>query len=62
MYTNAINITLGKILKDLVRKVPLVRRGKTVLVNKEPALYLINRMIQDDPDLRPTAAECLRDP
>lgn len=60
-YTNAIDIwALGKILKDLVKDVPSVLRGKTV--NKNPALRLIDRMMQDDPDLRPTAAECLQDP
>ena len=41
-------------------KVPSVRRGKPVPGNKEPALHLIDRMMQDDPDLRPTAAECLQ--
>lgn len=59
MYTNAIDIwALGKILKDLIMKVPSVRRGKPVPGNKEPALHLIDQMMQDDPDLRPTAAEC----
>jgi serine/threonine protein kinase len=63
MYTNAIDIwALGKILKGLVGIVPSVRRGQAVPVNKTPALHLINRMMQDDPDLRPTAAECFQDP
>ena len=65
MYTNAVDIwTLGKILRDLVRDAPSRRsfRGKTAPVNKKPAFELIDRMMQHDPDLRPTAAECLKDP
>ena len=63
MYTNAIDIwALGKILQELVRNVPLVLRGKTIPINREPALRLIHRMVQNDPGRRPTAAECLKDP
>ena len=65
MYTNAIDIwALGKILQDLVRASPSRRsfRGKSDPVIKEPALRLINRMMQEDPKRRPTAAECLKDP
>ena len=40
--------------------VPSVRRGQTVPVNKTPALHLIDRMMQDDPDLR--RFQCLQDP
>ena len=61
-YTDAVDIwALGKILKDLVGKVPLILRGKTILVNKEPALHLINQMMEDDLDLRLTAIKCLQD-
>ncbi|KAL8972166.1 MAG: hypothetical protein Q9197_002912 [Variospora fuerteventurae] len=66
MYTNAVDIwSLGKILQELVQDVPLQispLRGKTIPVNKEPALRLIRRMMQDDPKRRPTAAECVEDP
>ncbi|KAI4288218.1 MAG: hypothetical protein L6R35_002517 [Caloplaca aegaea] len=66
MYTNAVDIwSLGKILQELVQDVPLQIspfRGKTIPVNKEPALRLIRRMMQDDPKRRPTAAECVKDP
>ncbi|KAI4138837.1 MAG: hypothetical protein LQ341_004493 [Variospora aurantia] len=66
MYTNAVDIwSLGKILQELVQDVPLQIspfRGKTIPVNKEPALRLIRRMMQDDPKWRPTAAECVKDP
>ena len=59
MYTNAIDIwALGKIVLELVRDVPSVLRGKPV--NKEPALDLIARMMQDDPKRRPSAADCLK--
>jgi len=60
-YDKSVDIwTFGKILQDLVSNVP--SRGKTVPVNKEPALRLIHRMMQEDPKKRPTAAECLEDP
>ncbi|KAL9018173.1 MAG: hypothetical protein Q9185_004495 [Variospora sp. 1 TL-2023] len=66
MYTNAVDIwSLGKILQELVQDVPLQispLRGKTIPVNKEAALRLIRRMMQDDPKRRPTAAECVKDP
>jgi len=65
-YTNAVDIwALGKILRDLFQDVPShvsLLGGKRVPVNKEPALRLINRMMQNDPRRRPTAAECLKDP
>lgn len=66
MYTNAIDIwALGKILQELTQDTPShvsLVGGKRVLVNKEPILRLIHRMMQDDPKRRPTAAECLKDP
>jgi len=65
-YTNAVDIwALGKILLELFQDVPShvsLLGGKRVPVNKEPALHLINRMMQNDPRRRPTAAECLKDP
>lgn len=64
-YTNAIDIwALGKILQEFLQDVPShvsSLRGKRVPVNKDPALRLINRMMQNDPRRRPTAAECLKD-
>ena len=65
-YTNAVDIwALGKILQELLQDVPShvsLLRGKRVPVNKDPALGLIDRMMQNDPGRRPTAAECLKDP
>ena len=65
-YTNAVDIwALGKIVQELLQDVsPYVSllRGKRVPVNKEPALRLIDRMMQNNPRRRPTAAECLNDP
>ena len=65
-YTNAVDIwALGKILDEFLEDVPShvsLLRGKRVLVNKEPALRLIDRMMQHDASRRPTAAECLTAP
>ena len=64
-YTNAVDIwAMGKILLELLQDVPSrhVRRGKSFPVNKDPALRLVNRMMEKDPRWRPTAAECLKDP
>ncbi|WEW54638.1 hypothetical protein PRK78_000058 [Emydomyces testavorans] len=65
-YDKSVDIwTLGKILRKLVDNVPSsisVMRGKTVPMNKEPALRLLRWMMLEDPAQRPTAAECLQDP
>lgn len=65
-YTNAVDIwSLGRTLQALVLDVPsgtLSQSVKTVPVNKEPALCLIDRMMEENPRRRPTAAECLKDP
>ncbi|TAQ90811.1 hypothetical protein B7494_g882 [Chlorociboria aeruginascens] len=55
--------TLGKILQDLIEDVPSSStRRKTVPVSKELALRLIRQMMHQDPQKRPTAADCLDDP
>ncbi|MCJ1245702.1 hypothetical protein MMC30_002906 [Trapelia coarctata] len=59
-YTNAVDVwALGKILQEFVRDVP-----SQISLNRKkgPALRLIDRMMQDNPRRRPTAAECLKDP
>lgn len=65
-YTNAVDVwALGKILQEFLHDIPShfsLHQGKRVPVNKEPALHLIDRMMQSDPRRRPTAAECLKDP
>lgn len=65
-YTNAVDIwALGKIVQEFLQDVSShvsLLRGKRVPVNKEPALRLIDRMMQNNPRRRPTAAECLKDP
>ena len=65
-YTNAVDVwAMGKILQELLQDVPShlpSPRGKRFPVNKDPALRLINRMVENDPRRRPTAAECLTDP
>ncbi|KAI9729378.1 MAG: hypothetical protein M1834_006902 [Cirrosporium novae-zelandiae] len=63
VYTNAIDIwALGKVFQELILDIPSSLRGRMVLGTKEPALSLIDRMMQDKPERRPTAAECLKDP
>ena len=64
-YTNAVDIwALGRVLGKLVRKgLPYtVHGGKKAPVNQNPAFRLIDRMMQNDPRDRPTAAGCLKDP
>ena len=65
-YTNAVDIwALGKVLQELLQDVAShasLAPGKRLPVNKEPALRLIDRMMENDPRRRPTAAECLKDP
>ena len=65
-YTNAVDIwALGKVLQELLQDVAShasLVLGKRLPVNKDPALRLIDRMMENDPRRRPTAAECLKDP
>ena len=65
-YTNAVDISaLGKVLQELLQDVTShvsLFHGKRIPVNKESALRLIDRTMQNDPKKRPTAAECLEDP
>ena len=64
-YTNAVDVwAMGKILLELLQDVPShhVRRGKSFPINKDPALRLVDRMMENNPKRRPTAAECLKDP
>lgn len=65
-YDKSVDIwALGKILHDLINDIPSrisVTGGKVILINKEPVLRLIRRMMHESASQRPTAAECLRDP
>lgn len=64
MYTNTVDIrALGRTLQTLVLNGPsgtLSQSGKTVPVSKEPALCLIDQMVEENPQRRPTAAKCLK--
>ena len=56
-YTNAVDIwALGKILLVLLRDVPSHGPSHKIL-----PLSLIRRMMENEPEKRPTAAECLKD-
>jgi serine/threonine protein kinase len=63
-YDNSVDIWgLGKILKELLADVPQetkVRGGKTMVVNKQPAMQLAQYMMQPSPQQRPTASACLQ--
>ncbi len=64
-YTNSVDIwALGKILKELLCDIPASRyvRGKNLAPSREPAMRLVNKMMQEVPGKRSTASECLNDP
>lgn len=64
-YTKAVDIwALGKILQELLDQISpqSQRRTNPLTINKKPAHRLIDYMMQDHPNDRPTAVECLSDP
>ena len=61
-YNQSIDIwALGKILQELVSAYTVNIPGKSLPANKRAALELIRCMMENNPQKRPTAAECLKD-
>ena len=64
-YHNSVDIwALGKILNELLEDVPAQNqiRGKSMPINKEPAMQMIRNMMQEAPGKRPSASQCLQYP
>ena len=62
-YNNSVDIwTLGGILRDLLEDIPEETRlrGKMMVINKQPAMQLAQRMMSPSPKERPTASACLQ--
>ena len=62
-YNNSVDIwTLGRILKELLEDIPKETRlrGKMMVVNKQPAMQLAQRMMSPSPKDRPNASACLQ--